>query len=99
MSEFSRVAAVLLIVASIPLSIAAQSRASSADRNLARDILRELIEIDTSEPAGNPGAASDAIAKRLRGAGFAADDVHVHGAEPRLANVVARVRGRDPAAP
>jgi acetylornithine deacetylase/succinyl-diaminopimelate desuccinylase-like protein len=99
MTEFTRVTVVLFITASVPLSSAAQTRASSDDRTLARDILRELIEIDTSEPAGKPGAASEAIAKRLRAAGFAPDDVHVNGAEARLSNVVVRLRGRDPAAP
>src|SRR5688572_6276036 len=99
MVRFSRFTGVLLATACIPLSIAAQTRASLDDRNLARDIFRELIEIDTSEPAGDPGAASEAMAKLLRSAGFAADDVQVIGAEPRLRNLVVRFRGSNTGAP
>src|SRR5918995_4053092 len=99
MCRLIRVASALLTAACVPLSVAAQTRSSSDDRNLARDIFRELIERDTSEPAGDPGSASEAMAKRLRAAGFAADDVRVFGAESRLRNLVVRLRGRNPGEP
>ena len=86
----SRVALLVLLLY-VPCAIA-QTRSTAADRTLARDILRELIAIDTSEPGGNPRAASEALSRRLIAAGFAAEDVQIVGAQPRLGNLVVRLR-------
>jgi acetylornithine deacetylase/succinyl-diaminopimelate desuccinylase-like protein len=80
----------------VPGLAAAQTRASIADRTMARDVLSELIAIDTSEPNGNPRAASEALSKRLIAAGFATDDVQIVGAERRLGNLVVRLRSASP---
>ena len=76
---------------------AAAQPAPSADRVLAREILRELVEIPTTEEQGTARAAQ-AIAARLIAAGFPKDDVHVIGHDARTQNVVARFRGRNPQA-
>jgi acetylornithine deacetylase/succinyl-diaminopimelate desuccinylase-like protein len=89
----------LATLLALPATSAAQSRASVEDRTLAHEIFRELIEIDTSEPDGDPRAASEAMATRLRAAGSPAEDVEVIGPEPRLGNLVARYRGADPSLP
>lgn len=61
---------------------------------LARDIFRELIEINTTDsPAGNVTTAAEAMAKRLRDAGFAAADIQVLGPNDRKKNLVVRLRG------
>jgi acetylornithine deacetylase/succinyl-diaminopimelate desuccinylase-like protein len=61
---------------------------------LAQDIFRELIEIDTTDTEhGNTTAAAEAMAARLRAAGFSSDDVRVLGPHPRKGNLVARLRG------
>ncbi len=61
---------------------------------LARDIFRQLIEINTSHSVGDTTAAAQAMAQRLRDAGFAADDTQVlTGRNPRRGNLVARLRG------
>ncbi|MGI9181511.1 MAG: M20/M25/M40 family metallo-hydrolase [Longimicrobiaceae bacterium] len=89
-------AAALALAASVLLhtTASAQARTSSADRALAREIFAELIAIDSSEPPqGDPRAASEAMAARLRAAGFPEEDVQVIGPEPRLGNLVARYRG------
>ncbi|MDH5323674.1 MAG: M20/M25/M40 family metallo-hydrolase [Gammaproteobacteria bacterium] len=65
-----------------------------AHQQLARDILRELIEIDTTQ-AGNTTIAADAMAARLLAAGFPAEDVKVLGPTENRRNLVARLRGRD----
>ena len=88
-----------LAIVALSLTAVAQTRASASDRDLARNILRELIAIDTSEPAGNPRAASEAIAARLKSVGFASEDVEIVGAEPRLGNLVAHLRGSGPGQP
>src|ERR1700738_4950347 len=55
----------------------------------ARDILRELIEIDTTHSTGDTTRAAEAMAARLTHAGFAAADITVLGPHPRKGNLVA----------
>jgi acetylornithine deacetylase/succinyl-diaminopimelate desuccinylase-like protein len=85
-------AALVFALLCCPTAGEGQTRASTADRALARDIFRELIAIDTSEPNGNPRAASEVLASRLTAAGFAPDDVQITGAQPRLGNLVVQFR-------
>src|SRR5207248_2959515 len=56
---------------------AAQDGLSSADRALARDIFKQLIEINTTDSLGNTPRAARAMAQRLLAAGFPARDVRV----------------------
>ena len=73
---------------------AAQSEAPSPDRALARDILRELVEINTTDSLGNTPRAARAMARRLVAAGFPAADVRVLiGPDAKHGNLVARYRG------
>jgi acetylornithine deacetylase/succinyl-diaminopimelate desuccinylase-like protein len=65
----------------------------TAEDLLARDILRELVEINTTDPAGDNTRAAEAMAARLRAAGFPAEDVQVLAPAPRKGNLVARLRG------
>jgi acetylornithine deacetylase/succinyl-diaminopimelate desuccinylase-like protein len=60
---------------------------------LARDIFRQLIEINTTDSIGSTTAAAEAMAARLLAAGFPAQDVQVLGPNPRKGNLVARLRG------
>ena len=76
---------------------AAAQPAMTADRSLAREILKELVEIQTTEDHGTSQAAQ-AIAARLIAAGFPKEDVEVIGHDARAQNVVARYRGRNPGA-
>jgi acetylornithine deacetylase/succinyl-diaminopimelate desuccinylase-like protein len=61
--------------------------------DLARDIFRQLIEINTTDSVGNVTTAAQAMAKRLTDAGFPAADVKVLGPNDRKGNMVARYRG------
>ena len=65
----------------------------SADNRLARDIFRELIEINTSDSIGDTTKAAQAMAVRLIDAGFPEADVQVLSPHPRKGNLVARYRG------
>jgi acetylornithine deacetylase/succinyl-diaminopimelate desuccinylase-like protein len=65
----------------------------SSSNALARDILKELIEINTTESTGSVTAASEAMAKRFRAAGFADDEVQKLGPNDRKQNLVVRLRG------
>ncbi len=72
---------------------ARQSKPLTPDQQLARSIFKELIEINTTDSAGDVTKASEAMAGRLRAAGYPADDVQVVGPTERKRNLVARLRG------
>ena len=75
----------LLIFAALPLL--------AADPNtLARDILRELVEINTTDSVGDNTKAAEAVAARLKTAGYPDSDIQILGA-PRKGNLVARLHG------
>jgi acetylornithine deacetylase/succinyl-diaminopimelate desuccinylase-like protein len=60
----------------------------------ARAIFKELIEINTTDtPAGNVTTAAEAVAARLKAAGWPAADIQILGPDPRKGNLVARYRG------
>jgi len=82
------------IVAAILLSCWLASAAiDEPTRQLSRDIFRELIETNTTDSVGNTTTAAEAMAKRLRAAGFPAADVQVLGPNPRKGNLIARLHG------
>jgi len=69
------------------------AQAAEAQKQLAFDVYRELVEIDTTTATGDTARAAEAMASRLRAAGFASADVHVFSPAPRKGNLVARLRG------
>src|SRR5260370_38370702 len=71
----------------------AQASPSDPENVLVRDLVRELIEINTTHSVGSTGKAAEAMAARLRTAGFATSDVQVLGPNSAHANLVARLRG------
>src|SRR5207248_8137158 len=62
-------------------------------RRLAHDIFRQLIEINTTDSVGNVTSAADAMAARLREAGFEEEDIQVAGPRPNKKNLVVRYHG------
>jgi acetylornithine deacetylase/succinyl-diaminopimelate desuccinylase-like protein len=95
-SVFARfIATVLVVVVGSSPRLAAAQGALQAHQQLARDIYKELVEINTTTDA-NPGGttqAAEAMAARLRAAGFSGADVQVLSSGPRDGNLVARLRG------
>jgi acetylornithine deacetylase/succinyl-diaminopimelate desuccinylase-like protein len=77
------------------LAIAAPLRAQSNDPNhvLARAIFKQLIEINTTDSVGNNTTAAEAMATRLRDAGYPESDLYIGGPNPRKGNLVARLHG------
>ncbi len=70
---------------------------SRADRAEARDIFKQLIEINTTDsPQGSVTAGTEAMEKRFLDAGFAREDVHLLGPDPRKQNLVVRLRAAEP---
>ncbi len=86
----SRVLCATLFAAAAAL---AQSGAANPENALVRDILRELIETNTTHSTGSTGLAAERMAARLRAAGFAAADIEILGPRPERANLVARIHG------
>jgi acetylornithine deacetylase/succinyl-diaminopimelate desuccinylase-like protein len=79
------------LIALLPVSLAAQGAESRA---LEREILKQLVEINTSDSAGHTAEAANAMAQRLVAAGIPAGDVRVLGYAPRYQSLVARYRGK-----
>jgi acetylornithine deacetylase/succinyl-diaminopimelate desuccinylase-like protein len=83
--------AVLLAV--LLVGVAARADALTPQQQLALDIFKELVEINTVTATGDTAHAAEAMAARLRAAGFEGSDVQVFTPAPRKGNLVARLRG------
>jgi acetylornithine deacetylase/succinyl-diaminopimelate desuccinylase-like protein len=73
--------------------------ALAQQQQLARDIFKQLIEINTTDSVGDNTQAAEAIATRFRAAGFPDSDVRVLGPAPKKSNLVVRLHGTGPARP
>ena len=81
------------LIAALLLAPAWAASLDEPTRRLSREILQELIEINTTDSVGSTTVAAEAMRKRLLAAGFAAEDVTVLGPNERKGNLVARLRG------
>jgi acetylornithine deacetylase/succinyl-diaminopimelate desuccinylase-like protein len=72
---------------------AAAAEGLTPHQQLAHDIYKELIEIDTTTATGDTARAAEAMAARLKAGGLAEADVHALSPAPRKGNLVARLRG------
>lgn len=63
-------------------------------RQLAHDIFKQLIEINSTDSIGSTTAVAEAMRQRLLDAGFAPADAVILGPNSRKGNLVARLRGR-----
>jgi acetylornithine deacetylase/succinyl-diaminopimelate desuccinylase-like protein len=91
--RFIRSIVLLAGVALACWSQAASAQALDPRQQLTRDIYQELIEINTVTATGDTLRAAEAVAARLRAAGFDPADVQVLSPAPRKGNLVARLRG------
>lgn len=69
------------------------------ERQLARDVFEQLININTTDSIGDNTKAAEAMAERFRSAGFPEKDVQVLVQAPRKGNLVVRYRGTGSAKP
>src|SRR5438105_4064735 len=60
----------LLISVAVAVSHPVAAEPLNTQQQLALDIYKELVEIDTTTATGDTGQAADAMASRLRAAGF-----------------------------
>ena len=75
------------------MTLLGQNLPPDAERQLARDIYRELIELKTGYTTGSTTIAAEAMAARLRAAGFSESDIFIGGAIPTKGNLVVRYHG------
>src|SRR5579862_1052136 len=81
------------LVLAVLLPLPGLAADAAAEQKLFRDIYQELIEINTSHSAGDNTRAANAMAGRLRAAGFAAGEIHIFEPFPRKGNLVMRYKG------
>ena len=64
-----------------------------AEKQLAHDIYKEFIEVQSGYTTGSTTPVAQAAAARLKAAGFPDSDIYVGGASPKKANLVVRYHG------
>src|SRR5262249_55670709 len=84
---------VVCLAPAVRLSVQSKSATLNPAQQLAHDILQQLIEINTTDSVGDCTAAANAMAGRLKAAGFPEEDLKVLGPHARKGNLVARLRG------
>jgi acetylornithine deacetylase/succinyl-diaminopimelate desuccinylase-like protein len=72
---------------------AQQGTALSPNQQLAHDIYKQLVEINTVDSVGSTTVAANAMAKRFLDAGFPATDIFQGGPKPEKGNLVVRYHG------
>jgi acetylornithine deacetylase/succinyl-diaminopimelate desuccinylase-like protein len=87
-----RTVSAAIVFIAIPVAFVLAQAAPHEQR--AREIYKELVEINTTDtPAGSVTKAAEAMATRLKAAGFADTDIRVLGPAPNKFNLVMRYRG------
>jgi acetylornithine deacetylase/succinyl-diaminopimelate desuccinylase-like protein len=88
-----------LALAASLVAVSARADDLASRQQVFRDIYKELVEINTTDSAGDSVRAAEAMATRLKAAGLPAADVQVISSAPRKGNLVARLRGTGAAKP
>ena len=83
----------LLLACSLSGIFHAGAQSLNAHEALAREIFKELIEINTTHANGNTTPAAEAMARRLKAAGYSDKDVTVTGPNEKNKNLVVRLKG------
>src|SRR5579864_2890466 len=83
----------LLLPSIFAACLIGQTMPPDAERQLARDIYKQMIEIKSGFTTGATTPVAQAVAARLKAAGFPESDIFVGGAIPTKANLVVRYHG------
>lgn len=84
---------ILVALCVVTLALGAQ-QPLTPDRQLARDVLKELVAINTTSDVVGTEQAAKAIHRRLVAAGFSAEDAQILGPDAKHSNIFIRLRGR-----
>jgi acetylornithine deacetylase/succinyl-diaminopimelate desuccinylase-like protein len=82
-----------LLLCAVVLVPNLNAQIDSSTKQLAHDIFKQLIEINTTDSVGNVTTASEAMAQRFRDAGFPETDIYIGGSNDRKKNLVVRLHG------
>ena len=82
----------LLFLLALP-AYAADTMPPAADQQLAREIYKQIVEIKSGYTTGSTTPVAEAVAARLKTAGFPKSDIFVGGVIPKKANIVVRYHG------
>src|SRR5580693_1565409 len=69
-----------------------------AQQPSARELLKQLVEINTTDSTGDNTKAAEAMAARFRAARYPASDIQILTPMPRKGNLVVRLHGTNAAA-
>ncbi len=83
----------LIVVLPCATNVRAQTTRPDAEKQLARDIYKQFIEIQSGYTTGATTPVAEAAAARLKTAGFPDSDIFVGGAIPKKGNLVVRYHG------
>jgi hypothetical protein len=84
-----RTAALATVLVLTGGTLASQQRPLTRWEQQARDLLKELVEHNTTQSAGDMTAAAEAMARHMRAAGFPAEDVVVvESGAPKKGNLL-----------
>src|SRR5437764_1028067 len=87
-----RLTVAALATLALPAVLVAQGQLTP-NQQLAHDIYKELVEINTVDSVGSTTVAANAVAKRLLAAGFPAADIFQGGPRADKGNLVVRYHG------
>ena len=82
-----------ILLSTVLVATVATADGLSPQQQLAHDIYKELVEINTVTATGDTAKAAEAMAARLHAAGFPEADVHAFSSAPKKGNLVARLHG------
>src|SRR5882672_360952 len=91
MQKFKTLASFLVFL--VVSSAQAQSLRPDAEKQLARDIYKRFVEIQSGFTTGATTPVAEAAAARLKAAGFPEADIFLGGASPKKSNLVVRYHG------
>ena len=83
----------LSIAAPFAPALRAQSSRPEPEKQLAREIYKEFVEIPSGFTSGSTTPVAQAAAARLKAAGFSDADIFLGGAIPKKDNIVVRYHG------
>jgi acetylornithine deacetylase/succinyl-diaminopimelate desuccinylase-like protein len=83
----------ILVAILCAVPVCAQTTRPEAEKQLAHDIYKEFVEIQSGYTTGSTTPVAQAAAARLKAAGFPDTDIFVDGASPKKANIVVRYHG------
>jgi len=82
-----------LLLCAVLLVPSSNAEIDNSTKQLAHDIFKQLIEINTTDSVGNVTTAAEAMAQRFRTAGFPEKDIYIGGPNDRKRNLVVRLHG------